>query len=107
MINFILLCLFLVIFVSIRSFRNYSKMSKIFNSLKFYKFEKKGSLLIANERTKDEFIVISEWNFRVNDRNMCFDVWVLSDLHEFYWLCKFRNYFKKSHQVASSHILFL
>lgn len=107
MINFILLCLFLIVFVSFRSFRNYSKMSKIFNNLKFYKFEKKGSLLIANERTKDEFVIISDWNFRVNDRNMCFDIWALTDLHELYWLTKFHNYFKKSNMISSSTILFL
>ena len=106
MINFILLCLFLIIFVSLRTFRNYFKMLRIYENLKFYKFEKKGSLLIANDNTKDEFVVISDWHFRLNDENMCFDVWVLADLHKLYWLCKFHNYFKNSNKVSYSNTLF-
>ena len=106
MINFILLCLFLIFFVSLRSLRNYSKMSKIYNNLKFYKFEKKGQILIANERTKDEFVVVSDWHFRISDKIMCFDVWMLADLHELYWLYKFHKHFKKPTQLISSQILF-
>jgi hypothetical protein len=107
MINFILLCLFLIIFVSVRSLRNYYKMSEIYKNLRFYKFYKKANLLIANENTKDEFIVISDWHFRLNDQNMCFDVWALADLHKLYWLYKFHNYFKKANKFSYSHILFL
>jgi hypothetical protein len=107
MINFILLCLFLIIFVSIRSFRNFSKMSVVYNNLKFYRFEKIGDLYIANERTKDEFVVISDWNFRISDEILCFDVWALADLHQLYWLFKFHNYFKTKKPVKYSQILFL
>jgi len=95
MINFLVFFLVLIIFNSLRSARNYTKFSKIYKDLRFYNFNKQGSMLIANERANNEFIIFSDWHYKLSEGNFLnFDVWVLVDLHELYWLIKINRYFK-------------
>jgi len=95
MINFLVFFLVLIIFNSFRSARNYTKFSKIYKDLRFYNFNKQGSMLIANERANNEFIIFSDWHYKLSEGNFLnFDVWALVDLHELYWLIKINRYFK-------------
>jgi len=95
MINFLVFFLVLIIFNSLRSARNYTKFSKIYKDLRFYNFNKQGSMLIANERANNEFIIFSDWHYKLSEGNFLnFDVWALVDLHELYWLIKINRYFK-------------
>jgi rRNA maturation protein Rpf1 len=94
MINFLVFFLVLIIFNSLRSARNYTKFSKIYKDLRFYNFNKQGSMLIANERANNEFIIFSDWHYKLSEGHFLnFDVWVLVDLHELYWLIKINRYF--------------
>ena len=95
MINFLLFFGLLIIFNSLRSAQNYSKFSNIYKNLRFYNFNKQGSMLIANERANNEFIIFSDWHYKLSEGNFLnFDVWCLVDLHELYWLIKINRYFK-------------
>ena len=101
MLNFLLFFVLLIICNSLRSARNYSRFEKIYRNLRFYKFHKQGNMLITNERSKDEFIIFSDWHYKISEGDMInFDVWCLVDLHKLYWVIKFRNYFK----LNSPHI---
>lgn len=92
MINFICLSIFLILVVSIISLKNYSKYASSFYNMSFMIFEKKSNLLIANENSKDEFIVISDWNFCIRHGDyLQFDIWALVDLHKLFWVIKFHN----------------
>jgi len=52
-------------------------------------------MLIANERANNEFIIFSDWHYKLSEGNFLnFDVWALVDLHELYWLIKINRYFK-------------
>ena len=108
MINFFLFFFALVVLNSIRSLNNYMKISTVFNDLKFYKFKSFRDLLIANDGTKDEFVVVSDWHYRLpNNFILHLDIWTLVDFHQLYWLFKFRNYFKdKNSNKGGVHILF-
>ena len=95
MLNFLLFFTFLIICNSLRSARNYHKFSTVYKNLRFYKFHKHGNMLIANERSKDEFIIFSDWYYKISEGNIInFDVWCLVDLHKLYWVMKFHNYFE-------------
>jgi hypothetical protein len=84
--------LFLILGSSIYSLREYSKYSNPFHQLKFMRFEKKFNLLIANENSKDEFVIISPWNFTISSKTFLqFDIWTMIDLHKLYWIVKFNN----------------
>jgi hypothetical protein len=64
--------------------------------MRFFRFEKHLNLLIANENTNEEFIIINNWNFvPIPGHSMNFDIWALIDFHKFYWLVKFNRKFKK------------
>jgi len=92
--NFLIFFSVLIIFNSLRSARNYSKFSNIYKNLKFYNFHKHGNMLIANERANNEFIIFSDWHYKLSEGNFLnFDVWCLVDLHELYWLIKINRYF--------------
>jgi len=96
MINFLIYFTFIIILNSLRSSRNYFKFESVYKNLKFYKFKKHGSIYIANERSKDELIIISYWNYMISEKiKLNFDIWTLVDLHKLYWLVKFNNYFRK------------
>ena len=102
MLNFLLFFTFLIICNSLRSARNYHKFSTVYKNLRFYKFHKHGNMLIANERSKDEFIIFSDWYYKISEGNIInFDVWCLVDLHKLYWVMKFHNYFK----LNSPHVM--
>ena len=102
MLNFLLFFTFLIICNSLRSARNYHKFSTVYKNLRFYKFHKHRNMLITNERSKDEFIIFSDWHYKISEGNIInFDVWCLVDLHKLYWVMKFHNYFK----LNSPHIM--
>jgi hypothetical protein len=102
MLNFLLFFTFLIICNSLRSARNYHKFSTVYKNLRFYKFHKHGNMLITNERSKDEFIIFSDWYYKISEGNIInFDVWCLVDLHKLYWVMKFHNYFK----LNSPHVM--
>jgi hypothetical protein len=51
---------------------------------------------IANERSKDEFVIVSDSYFRINeDFVINFDIWALFDLHKLYWYLKFKKELKR------------
>ena len=92
MINLIILSVFMVFVATILSLKKYSKYAKSFHNMSFMNFEKKSNLLIANENAKNEFIVISDWNFCIgHGEYLQFDIWALIDLHKLYWVIKFHN----------------
>ena len=94
MVNFLLFFLTLIIFNSLRSARNYIKFSKIYKDLRFYMFNKQGSMLIANERANNDFIIFSDWHYKLSEGSFLnFDLWCLVDLHKLYWLIKINRYF--------------
>jgi hypothetical protein len=111
MLNFLLFFVFLIICNSLRSARNYNKFSKVYKNLRFYKFHKHGNMLLANERSKDEFIIFTDWypyrerllqKYKISEMDIInFDVWCLVDLHKLYWVIKFHNYFK----LNSPHVM--
>lgn len=107
MFYFFIYTTILILLNSLKSIKNFSKIQRIYNNLKFYKFKSHGNLMIANEGTKDEFVVINDWNFRLpENQNIHFDIWALVDLHRLYWLLKFNDYFTKDKTYSGSHILF-
>ena len=107
MINFLLFFTGLVLMNSLRSMKNYSMFNKVYNSLRHLRFTEENGMIISNERAKDEFIIFSDWQFKVyNDYILKFDIWTLVDLHEFYWLLKFHYYFKGKKSHHGKHILF-
>jgi rRNA maturation protein Rpf1 len=94
MTNFLLFFSALIILNSFRSARNFIKFYNVYRNLKFYNFNKHGKMLIANERANNEFIIFSDWHYKVSESNFLhFDVWCLVDLHELYWLIKINRYF--------------
>jgi len=98
MTNFLLFFSALIILNSFRSARNFIKFYNIYKNLKFYNFNKHGNILIANERANNEFIIFSDWHYKVSESNFLqFDVWCLVDLHELYWLIKINRYFNSKH----------
>jgi hypothetical protein len=55
--------------------------------MKFMNFVKRSGILIANENTNEEFVIISDWNFCISPkRYLQFDIWTLIDLHKLYWI---------------------
>jgi hypothetical protein len=53
-------------------------------------------MVIANERTKDEFIIVSDSYFRINeDFVINFDIWTIVDLHKLYWYLRFKKELKR------------
>ena len=108
MFYFLIYFFVLVILNSIRSARNYRTINKVYENLRFYKFKSFKNIMIANDGTKDEFVIVSEWNYRLpNNFTLYFDIWTLVDLHNLYWLFKFRNFFKEKNKFSGGHhILF-
>ena len=47
---------------------------------------------IANDGAKNEFIVFSDFNYKINyETYLQFDIWTLLDFHKLYWIFKFRS----------------
>jgi len=96
MIDFLIFCTCIVLGNSIYSLREYSKFLTPYKKLDYMNFHKQKSLLISNENSKDEFVIISEWNYRISsDMFLQFDIWTLLDLHKFYWILKFNSKMNK------------
>ena len=55
------------VFFNLVSLRDYKTFSRIYKSLPKLKFHKVDGLLIANEKTKDEFIIFGDYNYKVYD----------------------------------------
>lgn len=96
MLNFVLFFSALVILFSLWSARNFLSVNKIFQNLRFFKFDTINNMVIANERTKDEFIIVSDSYFRINeDFVINFDIWTIVDLHKLYWYLRFKKELKR------------
>lgn len=96
MLNFLLFFIGLIIVFSLWSGRNFSSINKIFQNLKFFKFHTINNIKIANERSKDEFVIVSDSYFRINENFVInFDVWTIIDLHKLYWYLKFKKELKR------------
>jgi hypothetical protein len=90
MINFIIYLLCSILFFTLYSFRDYSKYYKVYQNLIRMQFNKNLNLLIANENTNQEFVIISDWNYVISPKcYVQFDIWSLVNLHQLYWLVKF------------------
>lgn len=90
MMNFFTFFIFLVLGSTIYSLRDYSVYAISYHKMKFMNFVKRGRILIANENTNEEFVIISDWNFCISPkRYLQFDIWTLIDLHKLYWIFKF------------------
>ena len=86
---------FLVIITSIWSARNFIDIERVYNKLEFFKFEKSKNLWIANENSKEEFVVVNRNYYRFNnDTVINFDIWTLVDLHKLFWYIKFNRKLK-------------
>jgi hypothetical protein len=96
MFNFILFSICLIVGFSAYSLNDYKKFSESYYKLTFMYFEKKLGFLIANENSKDEFLIFSEWNYSIAPKMFLqFDIWSVVDLHRLYWIIKFHNKIKK------------
>jgi hypothetical protein len=99
MLYFIIYSTFLVLMNSMYSLRNYNKFNYVYKNLNYWNFSKFGKLQIANNNTKDEFVMISDWNYRISPNiNLQFDIWTLLDIHQMIWICKFNNKLKNSNK---------
>ena len=92
MLELFILVVCLIISTTFYSINDYNLYKKSYSKLKSMNFNKRGSILISNEDTNEEFIIISDWNFKVAPNQFLqFDIWALVDLHKLYWVIKFHN----------------
>ena len=92
MTNFCIFFVFLIIFNSLYSLKDWKIFQFPYKNLRFYRFERVFNMKIANNGTKNEFIVFSDYNFKVDyNTYLQFDIWTLLDFHKLYWILKFRN----------------
>jgi hypothetical protein len=95
MLEFFIFFICLIISFSFYSLNEYELYLKSYKKLKYMNFVRFNSILISNENTNEEFVIISEWNFCVSPKNyLQFDIWALVDLHRLYWIIKFHNRIK-------------
>ena len=95
MLHFFIFSSIIVLINSIYSLRNYSKFNNAYRKLGSWNFSKFGKLHIANNDTNEEFVIISDWNYRISStHNLQFDIWALFDIHQMFWLIKFNNKIK-------------
>jgi len=96
MLNFVLFLSALIILFSLWSARNFLSINEIFQNLRFFKFHTINNMKIANDRTKDEFVIVSDSYFRINeDFVINFDIWTIIDLHKLYWYLRFKKELKR------------
>ncbi len=96
MVLFLIFFVGLIITNSLISAKNYRNFSTQYDRLQFFMFDKKFSFLIANENSKNEFIIFSDYNFKTDINSYIqFDIWALVDLHKLYWLLKFNRKINK------------
>ena len=103
MFDFIIFTSSLILVHSLMSLKDFSKYSYIFYKMKFMQFVNRGNLFIANEGSKDEFVIISDWNFRTYEFNLQFDIWTLIDFHKLFWILKFNRRLKNIKIYANNH----
>lgn len=90
MLDFIIFLNGLLIGQFLYSLKDYNGYDSVYKMMNFMKFEKYNNLLIANLNTKDEFVIISDWNFKISPKYLLqFDIWTLIDFHKLYWIIKF------------------
>jgi hypothetical protein len=96
MVDFLTFTACLIFGFTVYSLRDYSKYALTFYKMKFMKFNHKLGILIANENTNEEFVIVSNFNFVLSPNFFLqFDIWALADLHRLYWLIKFHKQAKK------------
>jgi hypothetical protein len=96
MLYFIIYLITIIIINSLVSLRNYQIFHNVFKNLNYFRFHEIGNLKIANMNSKNEFIIISDWNFRINSNtSLQFDIWALVDFHKLFWLIKFNHKIKE------------
>lgn len=95
MLELFILIICLMISTTFYSMNDYHVFKKSYSKLNFMFFTKRGRILIANENSNEEFVILSSWNFNVAPNYFLqFDIWTLVDLHKLYWIIKFHNKIK-------------
>ncbi len=96
MINFYLFFLGLIFGNSLYSLKDYSVYKTFYSKLKSFRFSKISNLLVANDNTNEECVIINDWNYKVKPGYfLFFDIWILVDFHKLYWFYKTRKQLKK------------
>jgi hypothetical protein len=92
MLEFIIFSTGLLLAQTLYSLKDYKKYEYVYEKMLSMKFERFNSIFIANNNTKEEFVVISEWNFKITPNDyLQFDIWTLIDFHKLYWILKFHK----------------
>jgi len=92
MLDFFIFFGFLIIGSSIYSLRDWKIYEYAYRNIRFYRFENLFQMKIANNGTKNEFIVFSDFRYKIDSQTFLqFDIWTLMDLHKLYWIFKFRS----------------
>lgn len=90
--NFCLFFVSLILGFSIYSLKDWKMYEYAYENIRFYRFEDLFKMKIANNGAKNEFIVFSDFNYKINyETYLQFDIWTLLDLHKLYWIFKFRS----------------
>ena len=98
--NFYIFFVFLIMGSSIYSLKDWRLYKYAHSNIRFYRFENLFKMKIANDGAKNEFIVFSDFRFKIShDTYLQFDIWTLLDLHKLYWIFKFRNRAKELNLV--------
>jgi hypothetical protein len=92
MLNFYIFFVCLILGSSIYSLKDWKIYHYAYTNFKFYRFENLFKMKIANDGAKNEFIVFSDFNYKINyETYLQFDIWTLLDFHKLYWIFKFRS----------------
>ena len=92
MLDFFIFFVCLIIGSSIYSLRDWRIYEYAHRHVGFYRFENLFQMKIANDGAKNEFIVFSDFRYKIDSQTyLQFDIWTLMDLHKLYWIFKFRT----------------
>jgi len=94
-LSFVLLIVSLIILSTIRSLRNFNDIKNVYNKTNSSLFIRFKNIWIANENTKDEFVVVNGNYYRFRNNTVInFDIWALVDLHKLFWYIMFNRKLK-------------
>lgn len=89
-LSFVILIVSLIILSTIRSLRNFNDIKNVYDKTNCSSFRRFNNIWIANENTKDEFVVVNGNYYRFRNNTVInFDIWALVDLHKLFWYMMF------------------
>lgn len=93
--SFVIFMIGMIFLSTVRSMRNFSSIKSVYDKTNRYTFRKFNNIWIANENTKDEFVVVNGNYYRFQDNTVInFDIWALVDLHKLFWYMMFNKKLK-------------